>query len=390
MMQVVGQSWLVYRLTHSSAYLGAINFSQQIPILLLGLLAGGLVDRINRHRLVIITQTAALIQAAVLWALTYWGIITIPTLFVLAVILGVINAFDLPARQAFLIQMVSRQDLANGIALNSSLFNAARVVGPAIAGLVVRYWGESPCFLINAVSFLFVIAALFMMRITATPGDHPKTWSSEFVEGVRYVFHTAPIRVMLQLLGALGIAGFPFTVLLPIFADRIFLRGASGYGWLLTAAGIGALSGALFLATRKSFYGIGRLIAACSILFSVCLMLFAMSTHFALTLVLLILIGFFMMVTIACVNTAIQSIIPDHLRGRVMSFFTTTLIGSAPIGSLMAGWVAKYFGVQITVFSLAVICLGAALWFLHSLPAIKTEARRLYQLQNPPVPPIPE
>jgi MFS family permease len=383
-MQSVGLSWLVYRMTHSPAYLGAINFTQQIPILLFGLVAGSIVDRVNRRHLVIWTQTAALVQAALLALLTYTGHITLPTLFLMSAFLGVISALDLPARQAFLIEMVTREGLMSGIALNSSLFNAARMIGPAVAGFVVHEWGESVCFFMNAVSYLAVIVALLAMRIERH--DLPGTghgWQTDLADGFRYIRKTRPIRILLQLIAGLSILGFPFTVLLPVFADRVFERGADGYGLLMTAAGIGALGGALFLAVRKGVRGIGRIISKSALGFSLALVFFSYSPYFWLAFALLIAVGFFMMLTIASVNTTIQSIVPDELRGRVMSFFTTSLIGLAPIGGFVAGGVAKYWGVQNTILTSSLLCLAGAYWFYRSLPSIRSETRRLLLLQQP-------
>jgi len=382
-LQNVGQSWLVYRLTHSATYLGAIAFSQQIPILLLAVPAGGFVDRTNRHRMVMITQMLLLVQATVLSLLTFADKITIGGLFVLAALMGIISAFDLPARQAFLVQMVGKKDLMNAIAINSSMFNGARMIGPAIAGIVVAKWGESYCFLLNAVTYIAVIVSLLLMKIHPVETESPQSWARDLADGFRFVRETAPVRVMLQLVGAFGISGFSFAVLLPVFADRIFNRGATGLGWLMTAVGIGALFGALFLARRRGLKGISKLIAISAFGFALCLMLFSLSLYFWLSFGLLCLLGFFMLTMIASINTAIQSIIPDSFRGRVMSFFTTMLIGMGPIGSLIAGALADSVGTQIAVFVFALFCLAAAFWFYRSLPSIQAEGRRLYLLQNP-------
>ena len=392
-MQGVAQSWLVYRMTGSSAYLGAVAFAQQIPVLLFSFVAGGLVDRTNRRHMVILTQAAAAVQAGILAYLTYSGKITISQIFILAAVLGIIGSVDLPARQAFLVQMVGKEDLMNAIAINSSMFNAARIVGPAIAGITLAKWGEAFCFLMNAVSYLAVLISLFLMKISARNVVHKQSITTDLKEGLQYIRKTRPIKVLLQLVGLLGVAGFSFVVLLPIFADRIFSRGAPGLAWLMTALGCGALIGALFLAGRKGLKGISRVIAISSFGFSISMMSVGISNNFWLTLILLLTTGAFMMTSVASINTAIQSIIPDELRGRVMSFFTTMLIGTAPIGSLIAGTAAKYFGVRVTVFAFSWICVAAAIWFYRSLPAIVPEARRLYLLQNPqlanePVPPI--
>jgi MFS family permease len=392
-MQGVAQSWLVYRLTGSSAYLGAVAFAQQIPVLLLSFVAGGFVDRANRRHLVICTQVAALVQAAILASLTYAGKITIPQIFVLAVLLGLISAVDMPARQAFLVQMVGKEDLTNAIAINSSMFNAARIVGPAIAGVTLVKWGEAFCFLINAVSYVAVVISLLLMKTKAKEPYQKKSMAGHLKEGMQYIHKNRPIKVLLEMVGLLGVAGFSFAVLLPVFADRVFARGAPGLAWLMTATGCGALFGALFLAGRKGLKGISKVIAISSFGFSFSLMAFSFSSNFWLSLFLLVVTGSFMMTSVASINTAIQSIIPDELRGRVMSFFTTMVIGTAPIGSLIAGTAAKYFGVQVTVFVASWVCVAASIWFYRSLPKIVPEARRLYLLQNPqlanePVPPI--
>jgi MFS family permease len=390
-MQAVGQSWLVYRLTGSAVYLGAIAFSQQIPVLLFAFAAGGLVDRTNRHRMVMVTQTAALLQSGVLAVLTWTGRITIPHLFILAALMGIISAFDLPARQAFLIQMVGRDDLMNAIAINSSMFNAARMIGPAIAGLVVARWGEAVTFFSNSITYLAVLVSLLAMHILPQENGRRQSLRREIIEGLAYIRSTRPVRSPLMLIGALGFGGFPFVVLLPIFADRIFGRGASGLGWLMTATGAGALSGALYLASRSSIRGINRLISISAFGFSLCLLLFSTSTHFWLSLGILVFLGIFMMIITASINTAIQSIIPDALRGRVMSLFTTMVIGTAPLGSLVAGAVARTVGVRPTLFAMSCLCLAAAFWFYRRLPRITSEAHRMYQLQNPPLPgePLP-
>jgi MFS family permease len=383
-MQSVGQSWLIYKLTGSAAHLGAIAFAQQIPILLLSFAAGGLIDRSNRRKVVLMTQSLALVQSAILAFLTYTGRITVPYLFILAGCLGVISAFDLPARQAFLVQMVGREDLMNAIAINSSMFNGARMIGPALAGIVLATWGEALCFLLNSVSYLAVLLSLAVMSIPHSPRTLKRqSLRKDLEEGFRFVRNTRPVRVLLQLVGALGAGGFPFVVLLPIFADRIFGRGATGLGWLTAATGTGALVGALFLAGRKGLEGIGKIISISAFGFSVLLILFGLTEFFWISFLILCGVGFCMMTVVASVNTSIQSIIPDSLRGRVMSLFTTMLIGTAPIGSLIAGAVAKYIGVQYTVVILGLVCLAAAIWFYRSLPDIKTEARRLYLLQNP-------
>jgi MFS family permease len=363
-MQYVGQSWLVYRLTHSSVYLGAVAFAQQIPILLLAVPAGAFVDRTNRHRLVIATQTFALIQASILTILTYLGYITIAQILILGTLLGVISSFDMPGRQSFLVQMVNQDDLMNAIAINSSMFNAARMIGPAIAGFVVAKWGEGFCFLMNAVTYVAVLIALLMMRVPKSEVVVARqTLTRDLVAGFRYIQQAKEVRGMLQLLGAFGIFGFSFYVLMPVFADQIFRRGAAGLGWLMGGIGLGALGGALLLAGRKGIAGINKLIVMGAFGFSICLTIFSFLTNFWVAFSFLTLTGFFMMTMVASTNTAIQTMISDAYRGRVMSFFTMTIIGLAPIGSLICGYVAKWIGPQLTVFGSGLFCIGAAYWF---------------------------
>jgi MFS family permease len=376
-MQNVGLSWLVYRLTHSTTYLGAVAFSQQVPILLLALPAGGFVDRSNRHRVVIVTQILLLIQAAVLASLTFVGKISVIQIMILGTMMGIISAFDMPARQSFLIQMVNREDLMNAIALNSSIFNAARMIGPAVAGFIVAKYGEAFCFLFNAVSYVAVLISLLMMRVPHTPSVKTQSLLKDLLEGFRYVKETSPVRAMLLLMGCFGIAGFPFAVLLPAFVDQIFLRGARGLGWLMTGLGSGALLGAFVLASRKGIKGISRLIVIGAFGFATSLTLFSFMTKFWIAFALLCFAGFFMMMMVASCNTAIQWMISDAFRGRVMSFFTTMLIGTAPIGSLFEGYVANFLGPQMTVFLSALVCLAGAYWFYRMLPKIQAEARKL-------------
>jgi MFS family permease len=385
-MQSVGQSWLVYRLTGSPAYLGAIAFAQQVPILLFAFAAGGIIDRMNRRRIILLTQSLALLQAAILAFLTYTGRISIGSLFILAAFLGAVSSFDMPARQAFLVQMVGREDLMNAIAINSSLFNGARMLGPALAGIIVAKWGEALCFFLNAVSYLAVLLSLLIMKIPGQPQTYQKqSLKKDLLDGFRFIQKTRPVRVMLQLVGALGAGGFSYAVLLPIFADRILGKGAAGLGWLTAATGTGALMGAIFLAGRKGIHGIGRIISISAFGFSTMLILFGLSRIFWLSLLLICGLGSFMMMTVASINTSIQSIIPDSLRGRIMSFFTTMLIGTAPIGALLAGAIAKYAGVRPTVVLLGCVCMVSSIWFYKSLPEITPEARRLYLIQNPPM-----
>jgi len=387
-MQTVAQSWLVYRLTGSSVLLGSVNFAGQIPLFLLAPIGGVIADRHSRHRIVIATQTASMILACMLAGLTLSGRIRIWEIFVLAGLLGIVNAFDIPARQAFLVEMTSREDLMNAIALNSSAFNGARVAGPAIAGLLVAGVGEGWCFFLNAISYIAVIVGLLKMRVAPFKSRVSEASAiRHVVDGFRFVAHTTPIRALLLLVGLVSLAGMQFSVLMPIFADRILHAGAEGLGILMGASGVGALSGALILASRQGVRGLGRWIAVATGVSSVTLMAFAYSGSFAVTAVLLVVIGFCVMIQMGSSNTLIQSMTPDHLRGRVLAAYSMMLMGMAPIGALLAGVMAERVGAPATVAGGAITCgLGAAT-FAFYLPGIRQEARDLIQAQSAAIPP---
>lgn len=382
-MQNVAQAWLVYRLTGSSLLLGAAGFAGQIPVFLMAPVGGLVADRYNRHRVVIATQTAAMILAVILAGLTLGGVVQVWHIFVLAALLGVVNAFDIPARQAFLMDMVGRDDLMNAIALNSSMFNGARIIGPAIAGVLVASIGEGWCFFANGVSYIAVIVGLLLMRVA-----HPAALAQEasplehIIEGFRFVKHTGPVRALLLLLGLVSLVGMPYAVLMPIFADRILHGGARGLGILLGATGVGALLGALSLAARSGVKGLGRWVAFSCAGFGVSLIAFALSRSFWLSTVLLVPVGYSMMLQMAASNTLIQAMVPDHLRGRVMAVYSMMFMGMAPVGSLFAGAVAARFGAPITIIIGAVGCLVGAAAFGSHLPALRVEAQQLIIAQG--------
>jgi MFS family permease len=376
-MQSVAQSWLVYRLTGSAALLGVVGFSAQIPVFLLAPLGGVLADRHHRHRVIVATQAASMALAFVLAALTLTGRVEVWHVFVLAALLGVVNAFDIPARQAFVVDMVGRADLINAIALNSSMFNGARIVGPAVAGVLVALIGEGWCFFANAVSYVAVIAGLLRMDVRPQAAGLGGSMGSRIVEGFAYARRTAPVRAILVLLGVVSFVGMPYAVLMPVFADRILAGGASGLGLLMGASGVGALAGALTLAARQRISGLGRVVAFAAAAFGACLVLFSLSRVFWLSAALLVPVGFFMMLQMASSNTLIQSMVPDHLRGRVMSIYSMMFMGMAPFGALFAGTVAERLGAPMTVAlgGMASILAGGlfALW----LPSLREEAREL-------------
>jgi MFS family permease len=382
-MQSVAQSWLVYRLTGSSALLGLVAFAGQIPIFLLAPIGGYAADRMKRHRMVIATQVSSMVLALILAALTLGGGIKIWELFVLATLLGVVNAFDIPARQSFLVEMVGREDLMNAIALNSTMFNGARIIGPAIAGILVAKIGEGWCFFANGISYIAVIVGLLLMRVEPLRRKAATLSPWETIrEGFHYVGRTVPIRAIVQLIALVSFAGLPYTVLMPIFADKILHGGAQTLGVLMGATGLGALGGALFMASRTALKGFTLWIPCGAAGFSVSLAGFALSSNVWLSCALLLLAGFAIMIPTSASNTLIQSIVPDHLRGRTMSVYTMMFIGIGPIGAMVAGFAAESFGARLTVLIGAAICLAASASFAFRLPAIRPIARRLIREQR--------
>jgi MFS family permease len=377
-MQSVAQSWLVYRFTGSVMLLGFVGFAGQIPVFLLAPIGGAVADRHNRHRILISTQTAAMVLAFALAALTLTGHIQVWHIFALAAALGLVNAFDIPARQAFVADMVGRDDLINAIALNSSMVNGARIVGPAVAGILVASVGEGWCFFINAASYVAVIAGLLMMKITRhVRVPLPGSALANIAEGFRFVARIAPVRALLILLGLISLMGMPYAVLMPIFADQILHGGASGLGLLMGASGAGALVGALSLAVRRGMRGLGRWVAISSAGFGVSLILFSFSRSFWLSAALLIPVGFSMMIEMASSNTLIQAMVPDALRGRVMAVYSMMFMGMAPIGALLAGLLANRLGAPHTVALGGAVCVVGAIVFGLRLPVLRDEARQI-------------
>ena len=381
-MQNVAQAWLVYRLTGSSFLLGAVGFAGQIPVFLMAPVGGIVADRKNRRRVVIATQTASLLLALILSLLTLGKVVQVWHIFVLAAGLGVVNAFDIPARQAFIVDMVGKEDLINAIALNSSMFNGARVVGPAIAGILVARIGEGWCFFGNAVSYVAVIVGLILMRVTWQRGTFSGSPLENIVEGFQYVRGTQPVRMLLLLLGLVSVVGMPYAVLMPIFADRILHRGANGLGILMGATGVGALIGALSLAFKRGLKGLSKWVMLSSAGFGATLILFGISKSFWLSVAMLVPVGYCMMVQMASSNTLIQSMVPDRLRGRVMSVYSMMFMGMAPIGALGAGVVAHHLGAPLTVAIGGMTCMLGSAAFGIRLPVMRTEARRLILAQG--------
>ncbi len=376
-MQNVAQAWLVYRLTGSSVLLGLVSFAGQIPVFLMAPAGGIVADRFRRRRVVIATQAISMLLALILAALTLTGIVRIWHIFVLSALLGIVNAFDIPARQAFLVEMVGREHLINAIALNSSMFNASRVIGPAVAGILVASIGEGWCFFANGASYIAVIVGLWLMKVTPPKPVTRGSPVADVIEGFRFVVSHAPIHHLMILLGIVSVTGMPYAVLMPIFADQILHGGAKGLGILMGASGVGALAGALLLASRQTVFGLGRWVAISAAAFGVSLMALAASRSFWLSCALLLPVGFTMMVEMGSSNTLIQSMSPDHLRGRVMSVYSMMFMGMAPVGAVLSGVAAGRWGAPVTVASAGIICLLAAAVFGWRLPGLRTEARRL-------------
>jgi MFS family permease len=380
-MTKLATTWLVYRLTHSSLLLGIVGFAGLIPTFALAPFAGVWIERLNRRKLLVWTQAAAAIQSLTMAALTLAHVITLWEIIALAVFQGLINAFDTPGRQIFLVQMVEdRNDLSNAIAINSSMANGARLIGPAIAGLVIAAFGEGGCFLIDGISYFAVIASLLLMRIK--PLDIHRSNASMFEqmrEGWQYVSTFRPVRTILLFSALLALMGYPYAVLLPIFAGQVLHGGAATLGWLTGASGIGALVSGLSLAVRKSAAGLTRMLQIAAAVLGGALILFGLSDTLWLSLVLMVFVGFGMMQVFSASNTVIQTLVPEDKRSRVMSYYVMALFGTAPFGSLLAGSLAHRIGAPHTVFVTGAFCIAASLWFTLELPKVNAVMRPVYQ-----------
>lgn len=380
-MTKLATSWLVYRLTHSALLLGIVGFAGQIISFLLGPLAGVWVERLNRRKMLVWTQAAAAIQSLSLAALTLTHRINLWEIIGLAAFQGLINAFDMPGRQSFLVQMVDeRSDLGNAIAINSSMANGARLVGPAIAGIIIAFLGEGWCFLIDGLSYFAVIVSLLMMRIR--PFDFPRRTDGlleQLREGWDYVRTFRPVRTILLLFALISLMGWPYSVLLPIFAGQVLHGGAATLGWLTGASGVGALISGLSLAVRKSVVGLTRMVQRAAAILGIALVLFGLSHWLWVSLVLMVFAGFGLMQCAAASNTIIQSLVPEDKRARVMSYYTTAFFGGAPFGSLLVGTLAHHIGAPDTVVLTGLFCVAGALWFTLELPKVRAVMRPLYQ-----------
>lgn len=379
-MQQIAMSWLVYRLTGSVFLLGAVGFADKIPTFLITPFAGVFLDRYDRRRVVILTQILLLIQALALGILTWMGLIAVWHILALSVLLGVINAFDIPARQSFVLEMIEeKSDLSNAIALNSSLFNGARLIGPSIGGILIGLTSESVCFFLNAVSYLAAVFALLAMKMPPNGiGQERKNLMKEFREGFAYAFGFPPVRTILLLLALVSLMGMPYIVLMPVFATDILRGGPHTLGFLMSATGAGALIGALYLASRKSVVGLGRWIAIASALFAAGVIAFSFSRVVWISFILLVFTGFGMMVHIASSNTILQTIVEDEMRGRAMSFYVASITGMAPFGSLLSGSLASRLGAPVTLRIGGLCCLLGSAVFALRLSSLRSIVRPIY------------
>jgi MFS family permease len=380
-MTRVATGWLVYRLTGSALLLGTVSFAGQIPTFLLAPFAGVWVDRLDRRQVLVWTQTLSMVQSLTLAALTLSGHITIPLLLTLSVMQGCINAFDMPGRQSFMVMMVDdRRDLQNAIAINSSMVNVARLIGPSLAGMLIAVSSEGWCFLVDGISYIAVIASLLMMRLHAPVVERKATsMLTELTAGWTYVSEFLPIRTILLLFAVVSLMGMPFVVLMPIFAKKVLSGGPHTLGFLMAAMGLGALVSALSLAARRNVRGLVKMIPIAAAVFGLGLIGFGLSHWFWLSMLTVFIAGMGMMQGMAASNTVIQTIVTDDKRGRVMSYYTMAFMGMAPFGSLLAGTMAHNFGAPWTVMmNGSVVLLGAA-WFTSRLPALRRQIRPIYR-----------
>ncbi|MBI4460832.1 MAG: MFS transporter [Acidobacteria bacterium] len=376
-VQSVAQAWLVYRLTGSPVMLGVVAFASQVPYLVLAPIAGVVADRVSRHKLILAAQVLAMVQAFVLAALTLSGRVEVWHVFFLALGLGIVNVFDMTARQAFLVEMVGKEDLLSAIALNSSIVNAGRIIGPAVAGITVAAVGEGYCFLLNAVSYAAIIVGLLLMRLPVLR-EHGSVGSplERLQEGWSYVRRHRPVRSLLLLLGILTMMNYPLVLLMPLFADQILGGGPKTLGFLMSSIGAGAILGALYMASRTSLQGLTRKIALATACYGLAVIFFAASANLLLSALLLAPVGFCLMLQIAGINTSVQTIVPDALRARVMGFYALMFMGTTPVGSLMGGWLAKLIGAPWTVALGGAVCLVAAYSFNRQRPIVRAALRR--------------
>jgi MFS family permease len=380
-MTRVATSWLVYRLTQSPLLLGVVGFAGQIPTFILAPLAGVIVDRIDRRTLLVWTQALAMVQSLVLAFLTLTHQITIPEILGLSIMQGFINAFDMPGRQSFMVKMVEdKTALSNAIAINSSMVNAARLIGPSLAGMLIAVSSEGWCFLVDGISYIAVIVSLLMMRLSPSMEQRATTTMVvQLREGWTYVANSAPIRTILMLFALISLMGWPYMVLMPVFAAQVLHGGPHTLGFLMGAAGVGSLTSALALVLRRSVRGLTRVIPIASALFGAGLICFGLSRVLWLSMLLMLVTGFGMMQGVTASNTILQTLVDEKMRGRVMSYYTMAFVGMAPFGSLLAGTMAHAIGAPRTVMVSGVACILGSLWFWTQLKTIRKDMRPIYE-----------
>ncbi len=385
-MQFVAMSWLVYRLTGSAFMLGVVGFAGQIPTFVLSPVAGILADRWDRRKILIFTQISSMVLAFALAFLTLAKIVTVWQIIILGILLGCVTALDIPARHSFILNMVGdkKGSLSNAIALNSLMFNAARLVGPAVAGALIATAGEGVCFLFNGVSFLAVIASLFAMKLSPSTSKAKRAHAvRSFIEGFKYTFGFMPIRAVIVLLGVISLMGMSYVVLMPVFAKNILKGGPETLGVLMSSAGVGALIATFFLASRSSVVRMGYILPAASAVFSVGIAGFSFSRNVWMSSLLMVLAGFGFMTHMAASNIVLQTIVDDDKRGRVMSFYSMAFMGMAPLGSLLAGMIASRIGAPNTLLIAGVLCMLFSLFFARKVPALRAAVSRIYARMEP-------
>ncbi len=379
-MQNIALSWLVYRLTGSVFLLGLIGFTSQIPTFVLSPFTGVLTDRYSRLKIMTFAQVGFMLQALIMTLLVLLNLIEVWHIVLLSILFGIFSALDAPARQSLVIELIDDpRDLGNAIALNSAIFNGARLIGPAIAGITIAAVGEGICFLLNTFSFVAVIGALFMIRIPSKPANGQAVrFRESYTEGFRYTFHTEPIRMLIILLAILSLFGVSFVVLLPAYAKEILHGNSDTLGFLMSALGAGAMSAALFMASRKSVLGLTKIISFSIILLGLATAMASLSSIFSISLVMLFMCGVSMVLTLSSINTLLQTIADEDKRGRVMSFYAMALMGTAPIGSLLAGTLASRTGIWEALLICGILTFGAGIWFVINYSSFQKHIRPLY------------
>jgi MFS family permease len=389
-MQHIALSWLVYRLTGSVFLLGLIGFTSQIPTFVLAPVTGVLSDRYNRKRIMVLAQVFFMLQALTMALLVLFNLIEVWHIIALSLVFGIISAFDAPARQSLVVDLIDKpEDLGNAIALNSALFNGARLVGPAIAGIIIAAVGEGICFLLNTISFVAVIVALLRLKLPVKPAViHPDNFIRSFSAGFHYTFQSVPIRTLIILLAILSLVGFPFIVLLPAYAKEILFGSSDTLGFLMSALGAGAVTGAIYMAARKSVIGLGKIISVNTILFGLTIVLASLSEKMHFSLIVFFFGGLSMILTLAAVNTMLQTLADEDMRGRVMSFYAMALMGTTPIGNLLAGTIASGIGISFTLLTGGIITILAGIWFQLNRPSIRKFVHPIY-ITKGIMPPLP-